>query len=56
MELNNDKFKEDVLTHLSDQLMVLTEQIQGIRKKTIRINYQDKLDYELYKYNSRIWS
>ena len=33
----NDKFKEDALTHLSDQLMVLTEQIQGIRKKTIKI-------------------
>lgn len=29
----NDKFKEDALTHLSDQLMVLTERIQELERK-----------------------
>jgi hypothetical protein len=29
----NDKFKEDALTHLSDQLMVLTERIQDLERK-----------------------
>jgi integrase len=32
----NDKFKEDALTHLSDQLMVLTERIQELERKQSR--------------------
>ena len=37
MELKkNDKFKEDALTHLSDQLMVLTERIQELERKQSR--------------------
>jgi len=31
--IKNDKFKEDALTHLSDQLMVLTERIQELERK-----------------------
>jgi integrase len=32
----NDKFKEDALTHLSDQLIVLTERIQELERKQSR--------------------
>jgi hypothetical protein len=30
---NNDKMKEDVLTNLSDQLMILTEKIKELEKR-----------------------
>ena len=40
----NDKIKEDALSHLSDQLFILSERMQQLEKKNNQFNFNEKFN------------